>query len=259
MDKFKMKIVLLTRDNNVSNFLSSGLVEKGIRIEAIIYEKSKPQNKALLIKKIKKAFKKNIFSMIDLLLTIPFIILEMRLIEKYFQNKIVHLDLPKYWVDDISDPGIAKVIEGYRPDLILVYGTSIIKGELLELENHIINIHMGKTSVYRGSKNEFWAALQDDFGNIGVTLHKLDAGIDTGPPLHFIDLNIKKIKPYYRMRIENIENLVKEMPSFLNVYQPKYSLKSLTNNQKGRLYSTPNLSARFKYLIKMITEKFLNA
>lgn len=254
-----MKIVLLTRDNNVSNFLSSNLIEQGINIKAIFYEKSKPQNKALLIKKIKKAFKHSTYSLIDLMLTIPFIILEMRLIEKYFRNKIVHLDLPKYWVDDISDSGIVKVIESYRPDLILVYGTSIIKGELLELKTHIINIHMGKTSIYRGSKNEFWAALQNDFGNIGVTLHKLDAGIDTGPPVHFIGLNVKKIKPYYKLRIENLENLVKEMPSFLNVYQFNCSPKKLPNNQKGRLYSTPNLSSRFKYLIKMITEKFLNA
>ncbi|MDA9291049.1 formyltransferase family protein [bacterium] len=248
-----MKIVFLTRENNVSTFLISNLIDQGIEINAVVYEQARPKNLSLLVRKMKNAFKKSVYSLIDLLLAIPFVIIEMRLVEKHFAKKITPFELPRHNFDDISDANVVEIISQYKPDLIMVFGTSIIKGEILLLDTDIINIHMGKTTLYRGTKNEFWAMLHNDFENIGATLHTLDAGIDTGRPLHFIRLFVEKIKPFYKIRIENIENLVKELPPFLNAYQFNDTSDQVADHPKGRLYTTPTFSSRFKYFVKMLS------
>ena len=44
-----------------------------------------------------------------------------------------------------------------------------------------INIHTGITPKYRGMHGAYWALAYGDAENCGVTVHVVDAGIDTGP------------------------------------------------------------------------------
>ena len=43
-----------------------------------------------------------------------------------------------------------------------------------------INTHQGITPQYRGSHGAYWALHEDDRNHCGVTVHLVDAGIDTG-------------------------------------------------------------------------------
>ena len=77
-------------------------------------------------------------------------------------------------------------IKNIDPDIILLAGTSIIKSNILNLARiGVINIHIGINPNYRGGGNPF-AILRGDWNNIGVTVHIVDAGIDTGQPLAII-------------------------------------------------------------------------
>ena len=44
----------------------------------------------------------------------------------------------------------------------------------------IINMHAGITPKYRGSHGGYWAVVNDDKSNCGVTIHFVNKGIDTG-------------------------------------------------------------------------------
>jgi folate-dependent phosphoribosylglycinamide formyltransferase PurN len=73
------------------------------------------------------------------------------------------------------------LINSFDPDIIIINGTSILPITLIENVHHpIINIHTGITPSYRGIQGAYWALVQKDDANCGVTVHFVDAGIDTG-------------------------------------------------------------------------------
>ncbi len=70
-------------------------------------------------------------------------------------------------------------------DIIIVNGTSIISKKILNGVRAIfVNTHVGITPTYRGVHGGYWALASDDKENCGVTVHLVDAGIDTGGILH---------------------------------------------------------------------------
>lgn len=74
-----------------------------------------------------------------------------------------------------------KVLKEINPDVVIVNGTSIISKKVLECTSAIfINTHVGITPQYRGVHGGYWALRENDAENFGVTVHKVDTGIDTG-------------------------------------------------------------------------------
>jgi methionyl-tRNA formyltransferase len=72
-------------------------------------------------------------------------------------------------------------IKSSDSDLIIVHGTRIISKKILgKITTPCINIHAGITPRYRGSHGAYWALINNDEKNCGVTVHLLDTGIDTG-------------------------------------------------------------------------------
>lgn len=79
-----------------------------------------------------------------------------------------------------SESTIQKIRE-INPDLIIVNGTKIISQKVLNsVPCKFINTHAGITPKYRGVHGTYWALVNDDLENSGVTVHFVDAGIDTG-------------------------------------------------------------------------------
>ncbi|MFA6004002.1 MAG: formyl transferase [Elusimicrobiota bacterium] len=86
--------------------------------------------------------------------------------------------------DSVNAPECADYLRGLAPDVILVLGTSVLKPEVIAAaKNMALNIHCGIIPEYRGGGN-FWAFYRGDLGNVGVSIHKVDAGIDTGDILY---------------------------------------------------------------------------
>lgn len=84
-------------------------------------------------------------------------------------------------VPHINHPDVVKLAEELKPDLIAVFGTSLIRGELLQKGRlGMVNLHGGLSPEYRGADCTFWALYNGEPEKIGCTLHYIDAGIDTG-------------------------------------------------------------------------------
>jgi hypothetical protein len=68
-------------------------------------------------------------------------------------------------------------------DVFVVFGSSFIKGALCEqlAGRTAFNIHMGMSPWYRGSSCNFWAMYDSRPDLVGATIHKLTAGLDSGP------------------------------------------------------------------------------
>jgi folate-dependent phosphoribosylglycinamide formyltransferase PurN len=83
-----------------------------------------------------------------------------------------------------NDPAEVALMAGTRPDVVLVFGTGILREPLLSaFGGRIINIHLGLSPYYRGAGTNFWPLVNREPEYVGATIHYLDAGIDTGPML----------------------------------------------------------------------------
>ena len=68
------------------------------------------------------------------------------------------------------------------PDVVLVFGTSLLKQPLIDaFAGRIINLHLGLSPYYRGAGTNFWPLVNGEPEYCGATIHFLDAGVDTGP------------------------------------------------------------------------------
>ncbi len=84
-------------------------------------------------------------------------------------------------VDSINSTIVLDFVKNRKPDVIVVNGTRIIVKRILEkITVPILNIHVGITPKYRGVHGGYWALVNRDEENFGVTVHYVDSGIDTG-------------------------------------------------------------------------------
>jgi len=87
-------------------------------------------------------------------------------------------------VPSINDPDCVDFARSLSPDLIAVCGTTVIKPEVFTLAPlGAVNIHTGITPEYRSADPIFWALYCGEPDKVGVTIHFIDKGIDTGPVL----------------------------------------------------------------------------
>lgn len=101
--------------------------------------------------------------------------------------------LESRWPDGISitrvlsvnDPACVALLQQAKPSAILVVGTRLIDAAVLAVvKAPFINYHAGITPKYRGAHGAYWAQATNDAANCGVTVHLVDAGIDTGDVLY---------------------------------------------------------------------------
>lgn len=82
---------------------------------------------------------------------------------------------------EINSPDLRKYISSFNPDIIAVLGSSVIKQEMISLPSvAMINIHSGLSPYYRGTWSYGWPIVNREPEYIGVTVHHINAGIDTG-------------------------------------------------------------------------------
>lgn len=75
-----------------------------------------------------------------------------------------------------------RALVNLRPSLVVINGTRILSREVLEsLPAPFVNVHAGITPSYRGVHGGYWALVEQDAERCGVTVHRVDTGIDTGP------------------------------------------------------------------------------
>lgn len=92
--------------------------------------------------------------------------------------------IPTYKVNSVNTPEFKKIAGGLAPDIGLVFGCGRIDQSVFPLfKKGLINVHRGIAIKYRGLDSDLWAIYNDDFGNIGVTLHYVDIALDTGDAL----------------------------------------------------------------------------
>ena len=146
----------------------------------------------------------------------------------------------------ISTDECLKEVKKLKPDLIAVYGSSIIKGKILkEFRSKIINAHLGLSPYYRGSGTNIFPFVNKEIEYVGVTFMYLDEGIDTGRIIHQIRPDIK-----FNDNVHDIGNkLILKMFEYykrliINFKKIKIKKSIINNNNNNKYYKRKDFSAK---------------
>ena len=152
-------------------------------------------------------------------------------------------------VPHINHPDVVALASELQPDLICVFGTSLIRGPLLKMGRlGMANLHGGLSPEYRGADCTFWALYNGEPGKVGCTLHWIDAGIDTGGL-------IAHVSPEVRPDDDELELFWRAVQTSADAYAELVRRLAVgerfgqTQPHKGRLYQVKQRGWRHERLV----------
>ena len=121
--------------------------------------------------------------------------------DQFIHSSKKNLKILPLAVGDLNKTNLNFLKNFLKSDLYIIFGSSYIKGELIEFLVHhkAINIHMGISPYYRGTDCNFWALYDDNPHLVGATIHRITKGLDSGPILYHAISNFKQNPFNYSM------------------------------------------------------------
>jgi methionyl-tRNA formyltransferase len=139
----------------------------------------------------------------------------------------------------------AKLEDAGDFDFVVSFGYRHILTKRLidQLACPIFNLHISYLPYNRGAHPNFWSFF--DNTPAGVTIHLIDAGIDTGPIVYqryvnFSDQEVTFAQTHARL-VHEVESLFEE--KLINLLSDKW--KSIPQRGKGTVHSLRDLPAQF--------------
>lgn len=183
------RIILLATEGESTNIVYNKLAKHFSILNVFIEEKE--SKKVFLKRRIKKLGLIKVFGQVLFQLFVVKILSAVsknRLQQISLQYDLNSKEIPPNLVHRVSSVNEEKVIQEIaqlNPSVIIVNGTRIISKKFLnQISCPIINTHTGITPKYRGVHGGYWALVNNDVANFGVTIHLIDKGIDTGNILY---------------------------------------------------------------------------
>ncbi len=153
-------------------------------------------------------------------------------------------------VSSVNNPAVIEETRTLAPDLGISYGIGRARPALFTIPRFgTINVHRGIAEDYRGLDSEYWAILEGRFDKIGVTVHYIDAQLDTGDILAQETINIGADDEIYHLRYKTgvvATRLVSELIARFTASDAP--LTGTPQNIPGPYYTAMSLDDKFKAL-----------
>ena len=254
-----MKTVFLASNSGSAKFIANRLHEKGL-LDATIIEEASAKTKTKVFREVKSiSWGKIPEKTLDLCSIWIYSKLAKRYIEKHLLKPNNIKTFPKgialHRVKNASGLQCLSILKSLAPELIIVFGTSILKPKVLSIaRRYTLNIHGGIVPKYRNVHSDFWAVSKKDFKNIGTSIIHLDPGIDTGyiAIQDLVEINSKDT--IFSIKKKNIELSLQLITQAIEMVKaenlPKIQQKKLVNS----FYKTPG----FIDFFRLFTSKYNN-
>jgi folate-dependent phosphoribosylglycinamide formyltransferase PurN len=83
--------------------------------------------------------------------------------------------------NDMNDKELIEWVRAKTPDIIMLFGTSLLKELWFEnFGDRIINMHLGLSPYYKGSGTNYWPLVNRVPEYVGATIHVTNLDIDSG-------------------------------------------------------------------------------
>jgi methionyl-tRNA formyltransferase len=160
--------------------------------------------------------------------------------EVALHRKLAQLSDRLHFVPDVHAEEVLTQIRALAPELGLIYGSPVLKPKLFEIPTlGTLGIHHGKLPGYRGKKTTFWAMYNGE-KTAGVTIQKVNAGLDTGEIVKQgeVPIGCRSLRVVWREL--NALGLDLYIQSIVELQQGMVRNRS-QEGQKGKLYRDPRL------------------
>ena len=102
---------------------------------------------------------------------------------------------PRLEVSSPNTPESQAFIEKCAPDLIVALCKNILAERVFSIARHgTVVFHPGICPEYRNAHGCFWALANDDLERVGMTVLKIDRGIDSGPVLGYMYATFDEVR-----------------------------------------------------------------
>lgn len=130
---------------------------------------------------------------------------------------VERLDVP---AGGINEGAVAAWLPELRPDLLVLYGTGIVREPLLSAwPGRIVNLHLGLSPYYRGSGTNFWPLVRRQPECVGATIHLAVPRVDAGPILAQVRPDARVSDRCHELGTRTLMRGLDELPRVLRLYR----------------------------------------
>ena len=249
-----IKVALLARPSRFSSYLAHVLQEQTTLVGVVFEQRTWKHQLRILTRRCRRIGAAKVVD--QLLLKVYTSLFESRK-DHAIADRLLGLrglqqaqKAPVLKVQDINDHRVLDFLKQSDPSLVIVNGTSLIKPALIHaFTGPMVNVHVGITPEYRGSYGGFWALYDHRIDRVGVTLHTIDEGIDTGQIIAHGFLEIKEtptlkglVYEQQRLGLELLMKLIEQWPEKID--SARYGSQP---RRKGRFFYPPGLTDYLKW------------
>jgi methionyl-tRNA formyltransferase len=242
----KRRIVMLAGKGDSTNILFHSLKNE-YDILAVILEDA-VSTKEFLKKRIKKLGIWKVAGQVLFQLSVSKILNRISSARKKEILKKYDLDVSKIpagkviKVDSVNNPKCISLLQKLNPEIVIVNGTRIISEKVLgSVPVKFINIHAGITPKYRNVHGAYWALVNNDLENCGVTVHEVDRGIDTGNIIYQKKIEITNRDNFSTYPLLQLaEGIIYLKRTLSDIFSNNVSFKK--NNLESKIWHHPTLA-----------------
>jgi len=158
-------------------------------------------------------------------------------------------NVPRLIAANPNTPEVQNFLERLAPDLVIARCKYILKPEVFTIPRAgTFVLHPGICPEYRNAHGCFWALAQGDLNRVGMTLLRVDKGVDTGPiylqaSYKFDPVLESHIVIQYRVVVENLEAI---RDTLVSVWK-KEALPISMEGRRSAVWGQPWLSAYLRW------------
>lgn len=153
----------------------------------------------------------------------------------YVCERTSSLEIERLEKSHINDSRVVQDIIASNPDLLICFGTSLIRSDLLNVfAGRFLNVHLGLSPYYRGSGTNIWPLINWEPEKVGVTFMYMDAGVDTGEVIHQIRADYIVDDTPHTIGNRLIQRMVKTYSDIIENYPKLQRMQQIKSD--GRYY-----------------------
>lgn len=156
--------------------------------------------------------------------------------------------IPFCFYKDLSSKASEDFLLKSSPDVLLLYGTSIIKKNILDIPKiGVLNSHSALLPKYRGGKSEFWILKNNEPKYAGVTIHWVTPGLDEGDIFLQEGLDVSKNDTPLSLRLKSVPKTAKLFVKALEMISVGNIVRIPQNESEATKYKRPTKDEEDSY------------
>jgi hypothetical protein len=247
--------VFLCRDGAAARYLAHELAQRGL-VDAIVAE----TGRAARQRKLRRELDRTRWW------RLPFLALDLAALAVYGRLWSRALDrrlaghpaasgypegIPLWSFDDANGADCVARLRESAPDVLVVFGTSILRAPVLSIAKRTsLNVHGGLVPAYRNVHSEVWAVLAGDERSAGTSILHLDEGIDSGAVA--LAGRVQHAEGFFDLRWRNLELSAALLVEALEREREGTLAREPQGASESGFWPTPGLGALVRLLFRRV-------